>query len=243
MDTPTQPPKRENLLINLVCNIGLPFFILAKLSSADRLGPQLALVVALAFPLGYGIVDYVRRRTPNFVSIIGVVGTLATGIFGLMELNPIWFAVKEAAVPAIIALAVLASMKSRRPLIRQFLYNEQVINVPKVEAALAVRNNQEPFARLLRKGSYLVFLSFLVSAVLNYFLARWIITTPSGTPEFNSQLAKMNLLSWPVIALPSTIMLMVALWQLLRGITRLSGLPFEEIFHAQPQKKGREAQN
>ncbi|WP_052360900.1 VC0807 family protein [Geminisphaera colitermitum] len=238
---PSTPPKRENLLINLVCNIGLPFFILAKLSAPERLGPHLALVIALAFPLGYGAMDYMRRRTANFVSIIGVVGTLATGIFGLMKLDPIWFAVKEAAVPTIVALAVLASMKSRRPLIRQFLYNDQVINVPKVEAALASRNNQGAFNQLLRKASYLVFLSFLVSAVLNYFLARWIITSTSGTPEFNGQLAKMNLLSWPVIALPSTAMLIVALWQLLRGITRLTDMPLEEIFHPQPEKKKKNA--
>ncbi|TAL42022.1 MAG: MFS transporter, partial [Salinibacterium sp.] len=51
------------------------------------------------------------------------------------------------------------------------------------------------------------------------------------------ELAKMNLLSWPVIALPSTAIMMFALWKLLGGITRLTGMPLEEIFHPQPEKK------
>jgi hypothetical protein len=79
--------------------------------------------------------------------------------------------------------------------------------------------------------------SFAFSAVLNFALARWLLRSPTGTPEFNAELAKMNLLSWPVIALPSTAIMMFALWRLLSGITRLTGLPLEEIFHPQPEKK------
>jgi hypothetical protein len=217
--------------------------ILSKLSTPDRLGPRAALFVALAFPLGYGLWDFVRRRTVNFVSIIGLFGTLATGGFALMRLAPVWFAVKEAALPAIIGLAVLASMKSRRPLIRQFLYNPQVINIPKVEAALATRNNLPAFNRLLVHSSYLVFLSFLVSAALNYVLARWIITSPSDTPEFNAQLARMNWMSWPVIMIPSMAMLLFALWRLLAGIKRLTGMELEDIFHPQPEKPARRRQD
>ena len=63
------------------------------------------------------------------------------------------------------------------------------------------------------------------------------LQSPPGTPEFNAELAKMNLLSWPVIALPSTAIMMFALWKLLGGITRLTGMPLEEIFHPQPEKK------
>ncbi|MDR1279709.1 MAG: MFS transporter, partial [Opitutaceae bacterium] len=240
---PATAQRRENILANLVCNIALPVLILSKLSTPDRLGPRAALFVALAFPLGYGLWDFVRRRTVNFVSIIGLFGTLATGGFALMRLAPVWFAVKEAALPAIIGLAVLASMKSRRPLIRQFLYNPQVINIPKVEAALATRNNLPAFNRLLVHSSYLVFLSFLVSAALNYVLARWIITSPSDTPEFNAQLARMNWMSWPVIMIPSMAMLLFALWRLLAGIKRLTGMELEDIFHPQPEKPARRRQD
>jgi len=232
--------KRENLLVNLVCNIAVPSLILAKLSAPERLGPALALVAAVLFPLGYGLWDFAQRRTANFVSIIGLSSVLLTGGLGLMQVDGVWFAVKEAAVPALIAACIWASQHSRRPLVRQFVYNEQVIDVARVDAALDAQqgcgNSQSDaraqFERLLRRTGQWLVGSFLLSAVLNFALARWLLKSPSGSPEFNAELAKMNLLSWPVITLPSMAIMILALWRLLRGITRLTGLPLDAIFHA-----------
>jgi len=233
-------PKRENLLVNLVCNIAVPSLILAKLSAPDRLGPALALVAALLFPLGYGLWDFAQRRTANFVSIIGLASVLLTGGLGLMQVDGFWFAVKEAAVPALIAACVWASQHSRRPLVRQFVYNEQVIDVARIDAELDAQkaNADSPAApraqleRLLRRAGHWLVASFLLSAVLNFLLARWLLKSPGGSPEFNTELAKMNLLSWPVITLPSLAIMLLALWRLLRGITQLTGLPLDAIFHA-----------
>jgi hypothetical protein len=234
----TKPaPKQENLLINIVCNIGLPSLILVKFSKPEYLGPVAGLVVALLFPLSYGIWDFVRRRQTNFISVIGFVSVLLTGGLGLMKMDGLWFAVKEAAVPTIIGLAVLASMRSKRPLVKQFLLNESVMDLPKVDDALEVRGNRPAFDRLLQSSSYLLALSFLVSAVLNYALARYLLRSPSGSPEFNAELGRMNLLSWPVIVIPSMIMMMFALWRLIGGIRRLTGLAFEDIFRAEAAKK------
>jgi hypothetical protein len=227
-----KPPPRENLLINLVCNIALPTFILAKLSGPGTLGPAGGLMVALAFPVGYGVWDFIRRRSANFVSIIGFTSVLLTGGLGLMEMDAYWFAVKEAAVPGIIGLAVLASMPTRRPLVKQFLYNEQVIDVARVDAALGERGQRPAFARLLAWSSYWLAGSFALSAVLNFGLARYLLRSETGTPEFNAELAKMNLLSWPVIVVPSLAVMMFVLWRLLTGIRRLSGLELEQIFRA-----------
>lgn len=237
MSTPDAPrPPRENLFVNLACTIVVPALILSKLSAPERLGPAWALVLALAFPVGYGVWDFAQRRKFNFIAGIGFVSTLLTGAFGLAELDGIWFAVKEAAVPLVIGLMVLLSMKSRRPLIRQFVYSEQVIDVAKVDAALEARGAQAGFERLLGTAGWLVAASFLVSAVLNFVLARWLLTAPANTEAFNQQLAKMQLWSWPVIVLPSTAMMMVALFRLFRGIKGLTGLELEEILHAQPAK-------
>jgi hypothetical protein len=227
-------PKRENLLVNIVCNVAVPALILSKLS--DRLGPRNALLVALAFPLGYGLYDAVRRRTFNFLSALGFTSTLATGGLGLLQLEPFWFAVKEAVVPTLIGLTVLVSQWTRRPLVRTLLFNETVINLPRVETALAARGGQPAFARLLAEGSWLLAGSFAVSAVLNFALARYLIRHLPGTPEFNAELGRMTWLSWPVIVVPSTAITLFALWRLLKGVERLTGLPLEEILHAPPQK-------
>ena len=86
-------------------------------------------------------------------------------------------------------------------------------------------------------ASYLLTLSFLLSAVLNYFLARYLLKSPSGTEAFNAELAKMHLWNWPVIVLPSMAMMMYALWRLLKGLERLTGLTLDEILHQPPDKK------
>jgi len=232
--------KRENLLVNLVCNIAVPSLILAKLSAPERLGPALALVAALIFPLGYGLWDFAQRRTANFVSIIGLASVLLTGGLGLLQVDGFWFAVKEAAVPALIAACVWASQHSRRPLVRQFVYNEQVIDVARIDAALdAPQSNgtsrpdaRAQLERLLRRAGQWLVASFLLSAVLNFVLARWLLKSPSGSPEFNAELAKMNLLSWPVITLPSLAIMLIALWRLMRGITHLTGLPLDAILRS-----------
>jgi hypothetical protein len=106
-----------------------------------------------------------------------------------------------------------------------------VIDVPKVDAALAARGASAEFERLLARAGWLVVASFLISAALNFLLARWILTAPSNTPEFNAQLARMQLWSWPVIVIPSTGMMMVAIFRLFGGIKRLTGLELEEILH------------
>ena len=103
----TPPPKRENLLLNLACNIALPTLVLTKFSGEDRLGPMWGMVVALAFPFGYGVVDVIRRRKTNFFSIVGVLSVLLTGGLNQLKADVFWFAVKEAAVPTLFGVAVV----------------------------------------------------------------------------------------------------------------------------------------
>lgn len=233
----TARPKPENLLVNLVCNVGVPTVILTWLSSGRWLGPKWGLLVALAFPLGYGLHDFIVRRRWNFISIIGFASVLISGGFGLLKLGGRWFAAKDAAIPGIIGLAVLASMRAKTPLLTELLYNPQVIDVEKVDAGLAARGNQAKFTGLLRRSTGLLSLSFFASAALNYALARHLLRSPPGTEAFNGELAKMHLLSWPVIVLPSMAMMLLILWRLLHGIKALTGLELDDIFRAPPEKK------
>jgi hypothetical protein len=76
----------------------------------------------------------------------------------------------------------------------------------------------------------------LLSAVLNFGLARYLLKSAAGTPQFNAELAKMHVLSWPVIVLPSLAMTLFALWRLLSGLKALTGLSMDEIFRAPPPK-------
>jgi len=233
----TPRPKPENLLFNLVCNVVIPTVILAGFSGEKWLGPKWGLVIALGFPVGYGLHDFAARRRWNFISIIGFASVLISGGFGLMKVGGFWFAVKDAAIPGMIGLAVLASMRAKTPLVNELLYNPQVIDVEKVDAELTARGTQTEFTGLLRRATGLLSLSFFVSAVLNFFLARHLIRSQPGTAAFNGELAKMHLVSWPVIVLPSMAMMMLVLWRLLHGIKALTGLELDDIFRAPPEKK------
>jgi hypothetical protein len=238
MSSPTAtPPPKENLLLNLACTVAAPALILSKLS--ERLGAKTALIVALSFPLAYGIYDLIKRRNFNFLAALGFASTLATGGLGLMKLAPFWFAVKEAVVPTLIGLTVVVSQWTRKPLVRTMLFNEQVINVPRVEAALDARGQRPAFLSLLSNSSWLLAGSFVLSAVLNFGLARFLIKSMPDTPEFNAELGRMTLWSWPVIVVPSMIIMVFALWRLLKGLEQLSGLTLDEILHQPPEKKAK----
>lgn len=232
----SSPRKQENLLLNLVCNIVIPALVLSKLSTPERLGPVYGLIIALSFPVGYGIWDFARRRQANFIAIVGFISVLLTGGLGLLHIGGLWFAIKEAAIPTVIGVAVLLSLKSKRPLVHTLLYNDQIIDVTRIDRALAERGTRPGFDRLMVSSSYLLTASFLLSAALNFGLARYLLKSPAGTPEFNAELGKMHLLSWPVIVLPSMAMTMFALWRLLHGLKELTGLTLDEVFHQPPKK-------
>ncbi|HKB57606.1 MAG TPA: VC0807 family protein [Lacunisphaera sp.] len=230
-------PKPENLLLNLVCNVALPTAIMTWGSGARGLGPKWGLLVALLFPLGYGLHDFIRRRRLNFISAIGFASVLITGGFGLMKLDGFWFAVKDGALPMLIGLAVLASMRAKEPLVRELLYNPQVVDVDRVDAALIARGTQEGFVRLLQSASYVIASAMLISAVLNYSFARLIITSPAGTEAFNKELAKMHWVSLAGLSIPTMAMMIYAMLRLLKGVAKLSGLTIDEILKQPPEKK------
>ena len=64
---------------------------------------------------------------------------------------------------------------------------------------------------------------------MNYVLAKWIVTSPTGTSEFNEQLGQLTLYSYPMIALPSMLMMMGTFYYLWRTIRDLTGLKLEEV--------------
>ena len=231
VSTNNNKQQKPNMLANIGFNIIIPTLIMTKASSEEYLGPVWAIVVALAFPVIYGLKEYLSTHKPNLFSALGVFSVLMTGGISLLELDPQYIAIKEAAIPAIFGLATLYSMRTRYPLVRTFLYNDQVLQINKVKEALESNNNSAAFDQKLNNASYMVAGSFFLSSVLNYVLAKWILVSEPGTVAFTEELGKMTALSFPVIAVPSTLVLMAALFYLLRHITKLTHLKAEDIFN------------
>lgn len=228
-DTTRPPAKKENLLVNLLVNIVIPTLILTKLSDDQYLGTKLALVVALAFPLGYGLRDFIAARRVNVFSALGLISILLTGGISLLQLDPKYIAIKEAAIPGLIGIATLISIKTPYPLVKVFLYNDKVLKVDKVDGALRQHKTEAAMDKTLRIASYMVAASFFVSSVLNYVLAKVVLVSPPGSVAFNEELGKMTALSYPVIVVPAMLIMGFTLFYLFRGIHKLTGLPLEEI--------------
>lgn len=230
-------PKKENALINILMNIVIPTLILTKMSGDNFLGTHWGLgatwglIVALAFPISYGIYDFMIYRKFNFFSGLGVVSVLLTGGISLLHLDTKYYAIKEAAIPGIIGLMVLFSTKTRYPLVKTFIYNESILQVEKVSAALEAHGNTEAFEKTLRLGSYLIAVSFFISSALNYILAEMIVVSPTGTEAFNIEVGKMNALSFPVIAVPSMLIMVATLFYIFRSIRLLTSLTMEDVMH------------
>lgn len=255
--------KRENIWLNLGLNVLLPSILLTKgqvwLERAAAAIPRLqsalerlevagvkisavVLVIALAFPVIYGIYDFAVRRKYNFFSVLGFVSVLISGGIGLLELNKDWVAVKEAAIPALFAIAVLVSLKTPFPLVRTFLFSPEIFDVPKIETALVEKQKQQPFEQLMSRCTMMLSGSFLLSAVLNYALAKYFIRSPTGTDEFTVELGKMGFWSWPVITLPSMVIMFFILNQLINGIHKYTGFELEDVMLVgQPSKPAGDA--
>jgi len=76
--------QKPNPLIELLINIVIPSVILMKLSGEQELGAAGGLLLALAFPLGWGAFDLIGRRKINFISVLCVISILLIGGIGMV---------------------------------------------------------------------------------------------------------------------------------------------------------------
>jgi hypothetical protein len=230
--------KRENIWLNIVLNVILPSLLLTKGAKWLALPPTPILITALSLPLIYGVYDYFARRKINIFSVIGFVSVLITGVIGLIEDIPTrWIAVKEAAVPFLFGLAIYISSFTKKPLIRALLFSKELFDVDLVEQSLEEKGTRAQFEKVISSCTLWVVASFMLSTVLNYILASWLVNSNSGTEAFNNEIGKMTALSWPVIVLPTTAVMMVALFKLMKGIETATGHELDEVLHPDVREK------
>lgn len=228
-DVKSKPPSLSKLLIDLGVSIAIPVYILRSYSSDDKLGPSLALLLALAFPLLSGAYDLIKERKLSLAPTIGFVSILLTGGIGILRLPKEYIAIKEALVPLGFGLAVLASTFTKKPLVRTFIYNDMFLETQKVAKRIADRGKQLEFDRVMVKATWILAGSFLISSVLNYVLAKWIIVSETGTEAFNKEFGTMTALSYPVIVVPSMIVTIYSLYFVINRIMRLTEFELDDI--------------
>lgn len=223
-------PQPHNLWLELGITILAPSLVLMQ--GNPLIGALPTLLVALALPLGWGLWQVLHKRSFGLMASIGVVSTLLTGGIGLLELDAKWLAVKEAAVPALLGLVVAGSAWTRKPLIHALVFNPSLFDVERVQKALAERQTTALFETKLRSATLMLAGTFFFSAVMNFILARWLVTSPAGSDAFNAELGRLTLVSYPVIALPSLAMMVALLLWLGRCSKALAGLELHDMMRS-----------
>ncbi len=231
--------KKESPLVSLLVSIVIPAIILSKFSTEEYLGILPGFLVALSLPVGYAIYNLFVRKETGFIAIIGFVSIFLTGIIGVFEFPTEWLAVKEAAVPLLIGIAVIVSLKTPYPIVKKLLFNEELLDLKLIDKKLEENSNAAEMDKALFKATFMVASSFLLSAFLNFFLTKYIVVSPAGTAAFNEELGTLTALSYPAIALPSTAVMFVALYYIFKQITKLTGLSFEEMMSEKLKEKSK----
>ena len=231
--------KPENPLFSILFNIILPVVILNKFTDQwGENGPLYALLLALSLPITYGFIDYFKRHQRNLLSILGIINIVTTGGLALMQLEGIWFAVKEAIFPLLIGIAVLFSAYTTKPFIKTIACS--FLNMSLINKRIEGEGKESQFKILLRNSTLIFALSFLISSFLNFILALWIfheidpaLTGTERAAILNAQVSQMTWMGYVVIALPLTIIMGFNLWYLIRGISQITQLPLNEFLHPQ----------
>lgn len=229
--------KRGNPLVSVLLNVVIPVVILTVFSKEKFLGPLWGLIAALTFPVSFGIYALLKERRFDVLSIIGIVSVFLTGVFGVLQLPPQWIAYKEAAVPLVIGIAVIISLKTPYPLIKSILMNDQVFDVDLLHARLRERGTEDRFEKRLVWLTWGLASSMFLSSILNYVLAKIVLKSTPGTEAFMAELGKMTGLSYPVIVLPSMIVMGFVFWGLTRTLTDLTGLSMDDMLAAELKKE------
>ncbi len=239
-----QPRKEENPLVSIMLNVVIPVIILTCLSKEKYLGPLWGLITALILPIGYGLHTLIKERRADFISIIGIVSVLLTGVIGILQLAPIWLAVKEAAIPLIIGLVIIISLWTPIPLIKKIMMSEKIFNVDLLHEKLREKGTEAKFEKRLVGLTWGLASSFFLSSALNYGLARFIVKTDPhiDLEAYTAEIGKMTGWSYVVVMLPCMAVMILVLLALIKTLTHLTDLKMDDLLaeHLQEETKNAE---
>jgi hypothetical protein len=233
----SESKKPDSPLISILVNVVIPVAILSLLSKEKYLGPLWALVAGLAFPIGYGLRTLIRDRKADFMSLIGIVSVTLTGVFGILKLPPEYVAIKEAAIPLILGIAVVVSLKTPFPLIKKILMTPQLFDVERLTSALKEKGNDAVFEKRLVGLTWGFASSFFLSSGLSYALAKIVLKSEPGSEAYTAELGKMTGLSHVVVLIPVMIVMFFVMNKLFNTLSELTGCKLDDLLAAHHREK------
>lgn len=222
--------KGRSLLSELFFNLFLPTLLLLKGYQWLGLSPKLGVVIAMACPLSYGLIDWIKEGHFSWIALLGLVSVTIKGSIGVFECSNEWLAINEALLPSLFGSAIVAvRLLKKPPFLKKFLLNDQFCYIEAIERALEAREAKVKFEQSVCFYEWILAVLFYMSAVLNFVLAKYLVVHPSGSNDFNRELGLLTGWSFVVIAVPATLGLIAIVWRFFVRIQVLSGLEWKEI--------------
>ena len=208
-------------------NVAAPTLVLIFLSADDRLGPTFALILALAFPMAHGFRALTRSEGISPFTVLALISVGLTGGIGLFELEVSWFAWKEAALPAVMGLLALWTARGERPAMTLLL--ERLIDPEKTAAALDSDAKRASWRSNSATATRALGVMYLLSGIGSFWLARWLVASPTGTAEFNVELGQMTAMSFPAIGIPTMIGTGIVLYRFNQRLQDEVGVQMDDL--------------
>ena len=238
----TKRKDDENPLLNIFVNVLLPIVALSQLSkSGDKswhIGPEYGMAVAVAFPFIYGVVFFFKNKKFNFYSVLGIISVLLTGFItihvwnedgSIKENADLLFAIKEAAIPLMLGAAMLYSHRTKNPLIDVFFLNPDIFDIKKIEETAKEKNTFNDYLAFRLKLTWMFASSFLLSSLLNFILAMYLLKDANDKESYNLAVGKVMGYGYLVIGIPLMIIMVGCLIYLMKTISRITGFTKEEF--------------
>ena len=243
--------KQDNPLTDIIVNVILPVIILSHCSKDGEkvwhLGPYVAMALAIAIPLAYGVWHFIQHKKLNTFSAIGVLNVLLTGLITIYLFSdndpetrknaPLLFGIKEAVQPLILGSLFLITHRSATPLFNAFVYNDAIFDHGRINQKVNENGKKTELEKLLWSSTILFFGSFCVSAAMNLGLAYYFLNDLDPTAEnwkelYNKDVGRITGWGFLVIGVPLLVIGGFILARMIKGLKALTGLETDKILQA-----------
>ncbi|MEQ1567801.1 MAG: VC0807 family protein [Myxococcota bacterium] len=210
--------------LEIGCTVVAPVVVLTF--GTTWLSPSVALGVALVAPVGFALVSMAREGRPSGLALFALASVLLTGVIGLFDLEPRWFALKEAAVPAGMGAVIAGTAATDTPLVGLVL--ARILDPARTRAAVEA-GDRPAYDRAIRRATLWLGAVTAASGIANFALATALVHSGSGTDAFAAELGRYTGWSFPLIGLPTMGAAVVVLRRTVDAVELAVRVPFDSL--------------
>ena len=213
--------------IQFLTGFVVPTVILLTLSDESKLGPLLAMGLALLPPVVLELYSLLTGRKASIISFVAIVGILLIGVISLFGLSEEWLGVRRAAIYLVGAIALAGLLLTRRDVVDKGL--EKLIDMDAIGKVARKKKIERQLAQQVTRVAWLFAGLLLAMAIWSYILTIIVITAPAGSSEFNAEYAELRVLGIPLVTLPFVVGTTVLLMYLVGRFEKLTGIEVEKL--------------